>query len=531
LGSLAEVRVARSAWWAAASVGVVFVGAFGPWAKAFGLRIDGSDDEVVVVAACVASVGLGLLAVTRSPRLALVPLLVGLFLAMLIGHDVSDPAGPLGGRGPNIRLEWGIWTALAGSISLALASVLVAAEVKGVRVRRRQPTQTRSRAVPPFPAGRSPSASSGNPTSHSEAKARRAVLVPQIRAYGSLDRVLWPIVTATAKPDFKSPVVNTDSRGHRVTRVGTATARSDSAPDGAAFLLGGSYAFGVGASDDANTLAASLWRRTGSPFVNLAIRAANSAQELVAVLPFAEQETTFVVCSGLNNLATARGAVGLDPLFGPMHHEAQFKTVSSVSIATLSRLVNKPLALVENDDLRRELERRQGISVRARIQKRIRTRLSGSAEVPQEVRRRPDEPKMEADEILADAAARQLRDLRLLRNLVPGGARVLFALQPVAPYTGKELTPEEDELFGLLDMLQPTRWLQVKRLLEAHWRSYASSLRQGCADAGIPFVDLGRGDYTGWCFIDRVHGTDRGYDIAGELIANVLAGAPGESLS
>ena len=143
------------------------------------------------------------------------------------------------------------------------------------------------------------------------------MLVPQMRFYGSLDRVLWPIVTATAKPDFESPVVNTDHRGHRVTRVETATARSDSAPDGAAFLLGGSYAFGVGASDDASTLAAALWRRTGVPYVNLAIRAANSAQELVAVLPFAERETTFIVCSGLNNLATARGATGLDPLFWP----------------------------------------------------------------------------------------------------------------------------------------------------------------------------------------------------------------------
>ena len=35
-----------------------------------------------------------------------------------------------------------------------------------------------------------------------EAKARRAELVPQLRAYGRLERVLWPIVTATAEAGF-----------------------------------------------------------------------------------------------------------------------------------------------------------------------------------------------------------------------------------------------------------------------------------------------------------------------------------------
>ena len=69
-----------------------------------------------------------------------------------------------------------------------------------------------------------------------EAKARRAELVPQLRAYGKLERVLWPIVTATAEPNFASDELNTDSRGHRVTRNGEHTARSDDAPHDAAFV-------------------------------------------------------------------------------------------------------------------------------------------------------------------------------------------------------------------------------------------------------------------------------------------------------
>ena len=97
-----------------------------------------------------------------------------------------------------------------------------------------------------------------------EAKARRAELVPQLRAYGQLERVLWPIVTASAEAGFASDELNTDSRGHRVTRNGEQTARSDDAPPDAAFVIGGSYAFGVGASSDAGTLPAASGAEPGS---------------------------------------------------------------------------------------------------------------------------------------------------------------------------------------------------------------------------------------------------------------------------
>jgi FkbM family methyltransferase len=111
-----------------ASLLAVFVGAFGPWAQRFGTPVDGSDDELVGLVALVAVVALVLLAVTRSRTLATVPLLAGLISAALIGHDLHDPAGPFGGPGPNIHLEWGIWTALAGSIGLAVGSLVLLRE-------------------------------------------------------------------------------------------------------------------------------------------------------------------------------------------------------------------------------------------------------------------------------------------------------------------------------------------------------------------------------------------------------------------
>ena len=360
-----------------------------------------------------------------------------------------------------------------------------------------------------------------------EARRRRAALVPQLRYYGRIDRVFWPILTATAKPDFTSPVVTTDHRGHRITRVGDHTSRSDNPPERAAFLLGGSYAFGVGASDDSGTLAAALWRRTGVPCVNLGIRAGTSAQELVSALPYVEHDTTFVVCSGLNNFATARGYPGLDPLFGPMHHQAQLGVLTSVSIAKLARLVSDPLVTHADVELRRELRRRRRRRLRPylrparRLSKRIRGRFAAGAgsTVPEA----PDaHPRADTQELIAGAAARQLRDLRLLRRLVVDRATVIFALQPLAPHTTKALSPEEEELFAILDLLQPGRWPQLRRLLETRWGSYAAMLAEGCREMGVPFVDLSRGEYTGWCFVDRVHMNDHGHDCAAAMLEEVL---------
>lgn len=358
-----------------------------------------------------------------------------------------------------------------------------------------------------------------------EAKARRAELVPQMRAYGQLERVFWPIVTASAEANFASEVLNTDSRGQRVTRNGEQTARSDDAPPDAAFVIGGSYAFGVGASSDAGTLPAALWRRTGQPYVNLGLRAANSAQELVSALPFVERETTFVVCSGLNNFSTARGAPGLDPLFGPMHHENHMARLASVPITRLARLVDDALGHFSDKAVRRELSGRRRASwarrVRPyrRLEKRVRGRFSAPAEEPVQ----PAPPPEPTAELFADAATRQLRDLRLLRRLVPVEARVVFALQPLALCTDKELSSEEEALFEALDVLQPRRWPELRRMLETFWGDYAAALQEGCAANGIPFVDLSRGEYEGWCFVDRVHMTDRGHDTAAAMLERMVS--------
>jgi hypothetical protein len=56
---------ARSFWWALASLPLMIVGALSPWAQAFGVRVDGSQDELVLLLAIAAGFMLVFLAASN----------------------------------------------------------------------------------------------------------------------------------------------------------------------------------------------------------------------------------------------------------------------------------------------------------------------------------------------------------------------------------------------------------------------------------------------------------------------------------
>ena len=59
----------------------------------------------------------------------------------------------------------------------------------------------------------------------------------------------------------------------------------------------------------------------------------------------------------------------------------------------------------------------------------------------------------------------------------------------------RKLSSEEQELFEALDVLQPRRWPELRKMLETCWGDYAAALQEGCAANGIPFAGLSEGSY------------------------------------
>lgn len=146
-----ETVLPRSFWWAVASLVVMVVGAVGPWAEVLSVTIDGIDGSrdgwVVIGAAAVAALLLLVFAVARRAWLAVFPLLAGAVGGATAGYDISDirslASETIGGR--LVETEWGIYVALAGSISLIVASLALMVEGRG-----RRPAAA---AAPPPPAG------------------------------------------------------------------------------------------------------------------------------------------------------------------------------------------------------------------------------------------------------------------------------------------------------------------------------------------------------------------------------------------
>ncbi len=125
----------KTFWWAAVCLVLMVLGALAPWAKVFGVTIDGTDDGkdgwIVVGAAAVAAILLLLYVRVRSRFVLAIPLLAGCAAAATAGYDISDINGIASGapRGL-VSTEWGIYLALAGSISLIVASLALMLETR-----------------------------------------------------------------------------------------------------------------------------------------------------------------------------------------------------------------------------------------------------------------------------------------------------------------------------------------------------------------------------------------------------------------
>jgi hypothetical protein len=114
--------------WGLASAGVMVLGSIGPWVELRGVVVirgtdDGHDGWVVIVAAAVGVVAFLLAGRARS-WLLLAVLAAGVGLATTI-YDRIDLEKTVGGIDVGQFLDpgWGLYVAMVGSASLAVASV------------------------------------------------------------------------------------------------------------------------------------------------------------------------------------------------------------------------------------------------------------------------------------------------------------------------------------------------------------------------------------------------------------------------
>ena len=339
---------------------------------------------------------------------------------------------------------------------------------------------------------------------------RRYALAPQMRDYDTLEEKVWlPYVMTFQRPLCNTPSFSTDAYGFRGTlwkgkRLGW-TEYND-ADHSRAALIGGSVAFGVGASSDAFTLASLLNERQERVWFNLAGRGFNSTQELLIFLLYLPRTVeTVLLLSGINNLALSYLSQSVSPVYNSFYAQSVFE-----------RGLNRG-QLVGVGGTLRLLAQEIGSTLFPRGFSPGESRKAG---FPSSNGKAPGVQPDKVEDIL-QCFRRDMRLWALLRDAM--GFRLTFVFQPLATWIDKAFTPEEQEVFSILDQDDPLgSWSGIVAHLQGEEKRYVSEVRDICRSLSVPFLNLNACPSfreKRWLFVDRAHLTNEGYALCAEEIS------------
>lgn len=314
----------------------------------------------------------------------------------------------------------------------------------------------------------------------------RGILTPQMAEYDRLAQSWLPYLMYFHTPNHSSAVVNTDSRGFRITHMGNERIANfkKSGTEAVNLLCGGSLAFGVGATSDAETIPSILSSLGGKPWLNFGGRAFNSTQEFLLFLFYQshlKNIDNIVLLSGVNNLILHYlGASAADDEFGPFFFSQCYRKAMSESVSSL--------------------------------RKRIAGFILGSS---------AEKKVAQSEPCCGDSKERILdileRDIACWKVFCDArGIKLFYALQPFANWITKEISKEEKALFAELDCNPHNRFRDLKDKFDMGlYGWFAASLKEICKIHNILFLDLNLCLSSSvrdkeWIFVDRAHLNDTG---------------------
>jgi len=352
----------------------------------------------------------------------------------------------------------------------------------------------------------------------------RYTLAPQMRVYDALG-VRWvPFLMYFHPPDFHTKVLNTDRRGFRLTCLpsGEPLTWDMAAQDSCNLMVGASTVFGVGARHDCTTIPSRLTHRSGLPWLNFGGRAYNSTQEFLLFSMYRhhfKRIRRVLIFSGLGDLSLFFISPRYSPDFGPFFGMSQFleamnrlplaKRVAREWRGLLAKFLHGKF--IDNKSPRSLLKLFTGTPKTSGV-----NQTNADAYTPLT----PDQAQ--GKDLLLQPLTRNLANWKLFADCL--GARVDYVLQPFATWIDRSPSPEEIQLFAILDKAQGGHWpLLAKQLTREWYKWFAARLRDICAEVGISFFDLNEAfsrhcKRDEWLFVDRAHLTDIGSDISSEIL-------------
>jgi hypothetical protein len=232
--------------------------------------------------------------------------------------------------------------------------------------------------------------------------------------------------------------------------------------------------------------------------LNLGGRAFNSTQEVILVhlANIKKINGPIIVMSGINNLVRSLMPGSFSPMYGAFFQQGLFEQQMK-SAAVGNRALTRQLIA--------GLRQKFGIT-----KKTVTTAQSNSS-------------KTESYASMLKVFERDCEYLQMLAK--KNNTTATFVMQPFIPWLNKSLTPQEMNLFALLDQ-EAESFSRVLLELEQCKDEYRHDIERICERVGMRFFDLNSASELkrpNWLFVDRAHFTDEGNDTVAKLLVRELS--------
>lgn len=350
---------------------------------------------------------------------------------------------------------------------------------------------------------------------------KRYKITPQMREYDQFGIEWKPFLMYFHKRCYKSDTVNTDQNGLRYSLDGKENRLIHSEQDSVNLFIGGSAAFGIGATSDASTIPSLLNTGGDEVWLNFGGKAYSSTQELLLFLSMYqnfEKIKKVVIFSGFNDMLIYLMTRTYKENFGSFFFQNAFfklmQSKSAVSSMFQQLVLNRILGARYGKQFDYGvLSVREGLEVL--FSKKNRNKHLGHLQ-----------------QIIMDGCKSLDSVLSVINNNLgtwktiakQHNIELIYVLQPAVSWMFKRvLSVEEQQIFSILDSARNLSWNKAAISMRENYCWYSDEIKGLCSKLEVPFHNMNSFMDSPvfdrkFLFVDRVHLTDYGNKIVADYV-------------
>ena len=318
----------------------------------------------------------------------------------------------------------------------------------------------------------------------------RYSIVPQMKSYDQISYEYKPFVMFFNSSNYKSKIVNTDEIGFRLNYYNNNLKKLSNFFDkeNVTIIIGGSLVFGFGATSDNNTISSILSKKTNNIYLNFGATAFNSKQEILLFLNFFQRFKKIdkvIIVSGANDLYL--NLINDEEEWGNFFFKKKYQSI-------FDRYKNRNNFYYKFNYFLNKFKKQNN---------------------------KTENYKINFEKLHNDYN----QNLKLWSKLSTSfDFKIHFFLQPLAIWTKKRLSEDEEKIFNVLDNSNDLAHLMLKETSKIeNYIKFSKLLESLSREININFTDLNiklnqSKNLNKTLFVDRIHMNDLGYNELSNII-------------